>query len=270
MDLQGKNVVITGGSQGIGEQMAGDFAAKGASVLVVARSEDKLQVVAERVGGQYLVADLGSASGVDGLVDACLEKLGHIDVWVNNAGLETSDGFADTDRELVRVVNRLNLEAPMMLTRDVLDHMLPRGSGHIVQVSSQAGVVPFPGFTAYCGTKAGLTNFTESLRLELKGCGVGLTVVAPGPVETDMWDRADYKGSYLEPALRRFRLLQQLPIIPVEKIAAQVVAAVEGERRHVRLPRRAAMYHTLNNLPRRIVEIGLMGVKLRRPAAARS
>ena len=58
---------------------------------------------------------------------------------------------------------------------------------------------------------AGLTNFTESLRGELKGCGIGLTVVAPGPVATDMWDRADYKGSYLEPALKRFRLLQQLP-----------------------------------------------------------
>ncbi|MGA0238742.1 MAG: SDR family NAD(P)-dependent oxidoreductase [Acidimicrobiales bacterium] len=270
MDLQGKTVVITGGSQGIGEHMAVGFAAKGASVLVVARSEDKLRAVAERIGGDHLVADLGSASDVDGLVDACLERLGHIDVWVNNAGLETNDAFADTDRDVVRAVNRLNLEAPMLLTRDVLDHMLPRRSGHIVQISSQAGVVPFPGFTAYCGTKAGLTNFTESLRLELKGCGVGLTVVAPGPVATDMWDRADYKGSYLEPALKRFRILQQLPIIPVEKIAAQAVAAVEGDRRHVRLPRRAALYHALNNLPRRIVELGLIGVKLRRPAMGRS
>ena len=99
MDLRGKNVVITGGSQGIGEHMARDFAAKGANVLVVARSEDKLAAVAERVGGSYLVADLGTAGGVDGLVDACVERLGSIDVWVNNAGLETSDGFADTDRD---------------------------------------------------------------------------------------------------------------------------------------------------------------------------
>lgn len=269
MDLQGKNVVITGGSQGIGEQMARDFAAKGANVLVVARSEDKLAVVADKVGGSYLVADLGSADGVDGLVDACVDQLGHVDVWVNNAGLETSDAFADTDRDLVRAVNRLNLEAPMMLTRDVLDHMLPRGSGHIVQISSQAGVVGFPGFTAYCGTKAGLTNFTESLRSELKGCGIGLTVVAPGPVATDMWDRADYKGSYLEPAIRRFRMMLQLPIIPVEKISAGAVDAVEKERRHVRLPKRAAIYHMLNNAPRRVVELAMIGVKLRRPAAAR-
>jgi len=268
VDLRGKNVVITGGSQGIGEHMARDFAAKGANVLVVARSEDKLAAVAERVGGSYLVADLGTAGGVDGLVDACVERLGSIDVWVNNAGLETSDGFADTDRDVIRAVARLNLETPMMLTRDVLDHMLPRGSGHIVQVSSQAGVVQFPGFTAYCGTKAGLTNFTESLRLELKGCGIGLTIIAPGPVATDMWDRADYDGSYLEPALKRFRLLQQLPIIRPEKISAKTVAAVERGRRSVRLPRRAAMYHMLNNLPRRVVELGLTGVKLRRPAAS--
>lgn len=269
MELHGKNVVITGGSQGIGAHMARDFAEKGASVLVVARSEDKLRAVAEKVGGAYLVADLGSADGVDGLVERCVAELGHIDVWVNNAGLETSDAFADTDRDLIRAVNRLNLEAPMLLTRDVLDHMLPRGSGHIVQISSQAGVVQFPGFTAYCGTKAGLTNFSESLRLELKGCGIGLTVVAPGPVGTDMWDRADYAGSYLEPALKRFRMLLQYTIVKAEKISSMAVAAVESDRRYVRLPRRAAMYHMLNNAPRRVVELGLAGVKLRRPAAAR-
>lgn len=268
MDLQDKNVVITGGSQGIGERLAHQFARKGARVLVVARSEERLAAVADAVGGRYLVADLGSAAGVDGLVARCVELLGHVDVWVNNAGLETSDGFADTGRDTIRAVARLNLEAPMMLTRDVLDHLLPRGSGHIVQVSSQAGVVPFPGFTAYCGTKAGLTNFTESLRRELKGCGVGLTVVAPGPVATDMWDRADYAGSYLEPALKRFRLLQQLRIVPVDAIAAATVAAVEKGRRYVRLPRRAGVYHVLNNAPRRMVELGLVGVRLRRPGAA--
>jgi len=269
MDLSGKNVVITGGSQGIGETMADAFAAKGAKVLLVARTETKLKTIAKRIDGDYVVADLGAVDGVDGLVDQCVEKLGHIDVWVNNAGLETSDGFADTDREQIRAVARLNFEAAVLLTRDVLDHMLPRGEGQIVQVSSMAGTVQFPGFTAYCGTKAGLTNFTESLRRELKGCGIGLTIVAPGPVATDMWDRADYKGSYLEPALKRFRLLQQLPIIPPEKIASQTVAAVESGKRYVRLPKRSAMYHMLNNAPRRVVDIGLTGVKLSKPSKAK-
>ncbi len=269
MDLSGKNVVITGGSQGIGECMADEFASKGAKVLLVARTETKLATIAKRIDGEYLVADLGAADGVDGLVDQCVEKFGHIDVWVNNAGLETSDGFADTDRDQIRAVARLNFEAPVMLTRDVLDHMLPRGEGHIVQVSSMAGTVQFPGFTAYCGTKAGLTNFTESLRRELKDCGIGLTIVAPGPVATDMWDRADYKGSYLEPALKRFRLLQQLPITPPEKIAAGAVGAVESGRRYVRMPKRSAMYHVLNNAPRRVAEVGLLGVKLEKPSKAR-
>lgn len=269
MDLSGKNVVITGGSMGIGECFADEFAAKGANVLVVARSETKLATVAKRVGGDYLVADLGGADGVDGLVAACVEKLGHIDVWVNNAGVETSEGFADVDRDTVRLVARLNFEAPMMLTRDVLDHMLPRGEGHIVQISSMAGTVQFPGFTAYCGSKAGLTNFTESLRFELKGTGIGLTVVAPGPVESEMWDRADYKGSYLEPALKRFRLLQQLPQVKPTKIASHTVAAVEGNKRYVRLPKRSLYYHWLNNAPRRIAELGLAGVKMPRPSKAK-
>jgi hypothetical protein len=269
MDLTGKNVVVTGGSMGIGECFADEFASKGANVLVVARSEDKLAAVAERVGGQYLVADLGAAEGVDGLVDACIGKLGHIDVWVNNAGIETSNGFADIDRDVIRAVARLNFEAPMMLTRDLLDHMLPRGEGHIVQISSMAGTVQFPGFTAYCGSKAGLTNFTESLRFELKGTGIGLTVVAPGPVAGEMWDRADYEGSYLEPALKRFKLLQQLPQIKPTKIAAQTVAAVAGNTRYVRLPKRSFYYHWLNNAPRRIAEVGLTGVKMSRPSKAK-
>ena len=151
-------------------------------MLTVARSSDELARLQERIGGYHLTADLSTGEGVDGLVDRCLAMLGHIDVWVNNAGLETSDAFVHLDRDTIRTVARLNFEAPLMLTRDVAAHMVARGSGHIVQMSSLAGTVPFPGMVAYTGTKAGLTHFTESLRIELAGTGVGLTVVAPGPL----------------------------------------------------------------------------------------
>ena len=262
MELQNANVVITGASQGIGASIAERFAAAGSNVLLVARSEDKLSALASRLGGSYLVADLGGPDGVDGLVDRCLAELGHIDVWVNNAGLETTDAFVNVDRDDVRQLARLNFEAPMMLTRDVVPHMIERGSGHVVQMSSVAGAIPFPGLTAYAGTKAGLTNFTESLRIELADTGVGLTVVAPGPVDTDMWDRLDTGDSYQAPALKRFRRLLFLPKVKPEKVAQGTVDAVSKGKPHVRVPARYGMYHALNNAPRRMVQAALIGVKL--------
>lgn len=95
MDLSGKHVVITGGSAGIGATMAHAFAEQGARVLVAARSEDKLRAVADRIVGDYIVADFTNPDDVDGFIDRCLDQLGHIDVFVNNAGVETSTSFCN-------------------------------------------------------------------------------------------------------------------------------------------------------------------------------
>jgi|GEM_PF-11098 len=267
MNLQNKNVVITGGSQGIGEQMADAFAAQGANVLVAARSADKLAAVADRIGGKFITADLSTAQGVDGLVDECIAVLGHIDVWINNAGVETTDALVASDRELLRTVARVNFEAPLLLTRDVVPHMLQRGSGHVVQLSSVAGTIPFPGLAAYAGTKAGLTNLTESLRLELKDTPINLTIVAPGPVDTAMWERLDTDDAYQAAALKRFRQLLSLPKVDPAKIAKATVAAVTDNKRYVRIPARHGIYHMLNNAPRRLVEVAMTGVSMPLPSS---
>lgn len=262
MDLNGKHVVVTGGSGGIGAATAHEFAERGCRVLVVARSEDKLRTVADRMVGDHVVADLSRSDDVDGLVERCLNALGHIDVWVNNAGVETSASFAATDRDEIRQVARLNFEAALLLTRDVLDHMLPRGAGHIVQMASVAGAVPFPGLAAYAGTKAGLTNFTETLRLELKNTEIGLTVVSPGPVDTEMWERLERDDApFAAVGLRRFKQVGFLPKLAAQDIAAATVAAVEANKRFVRMPRRYSGYHLLANTPRRMVEAVLIGTK---------
>ena len=262
MDLNGKNVVITGGSAGIGATMAQAFSEQGARVLVAARSEDKLRELAGRIVGDYIVADLTNPDDVDGFVGTCLDALGHIDVFVNNAGVETSTSFATTDRNDLRTIARLNYEATLLLTRDVLPHMLERGSGHIVQISSVAGAIPFPGLAAYAGTKAGITNFTETLRLEIKGSGVDLTVVSPGPVETEMWDRLENdQRPFAAVGLKRFKRLGFLPKLSPEQIADATVDAVLQEKRFVRLPRRYGAYHLLSNAPRRLVETALTGAK---------
>ncbi len=266
MKLANANVVITGGSRGIGAKMARSFTEAGANVCVVARSADQLAKVAEPLGAHAIVADLTNASDLDGLVARCTEEFGPIDVWVNNAGIETSDAFAAIDRDELRTLCRLNFEAPVLLTRDVLGQMLERSRGHIVQVSSVAGAIPFPGLTAYAGSKAGLTNFSESLRLELDGTGVGITVVSPGPVDGEMWDRVENQDepTYAQPALDRFRMMGFLPKLDAAGLADQVVAAVAGNERFVRSPARFSGYHILSNAPRRLVEVALTGVRLNR------
>ena len=262
MDLDGKHVVITGGSAGIGAGLAHEFAERGARVLVAARSEAKLREVADRIVGDHIVADLSASDDVDAFIPRCLEMLGQIDILVNNAGVETSTSFATTNRTDVRTLARLNFEAPLMLTRDVLPHMLERGTGHIVQMSSVAGAIPFPGLAAYSGSKAGLTNFTETLRLELKATPIGLTVVSPGPVLTEMWERLDNDDKpFAAAGLKRFRRLGFLPKLSVDKLVDATIDGVERDRRFVRLPRRYGGYHVLNNAPRRIVEGALIGVK---------
>jgi short-subunit dehydrogenase len=262
VDLDGKNVVITGGSAGIGAGLAHECAERGARVLVAARSESKLRAVADRIVGDHLVADLGDAAEVDAFIPRCLDILGHIDVLVNNAGIETSTSFATADRNEIRALARLNFEAPLLLTRDVLPHMLRRGSGHIVQMASVAGAIPFPGLAAYSGSKAGLTNFTETLRIELKATLIGLTVVSPGPVLTEMWERLDNDGKpFAAAGLKRFRRLGFLPKLSVDKLVDATVDAIEADKRFVRLPKRYGGYHALSNAPRRLVEGALLGVK---------
>ena len=144
MKVKGMHVVVTGGSRGIGEALAREFAARGARVTVVARSVDSLNKVASSINGNAVVADLSDDRVVDTLIADIEGKHGPIDVLVNNAGLETNTPFAVEDAREIRTVARLNLETPMLLTRHVLPGMLQRGRGHLVFVSSLAGTAGFP------------------------------------------------------------------------------------------------------------------------------
>lgn len=261
--LRDATVVITGGSQGIGERLAECFAAEGAKVLLVARSQDKLRAVAERTGADWLVADLGVEADVDALVPRCIERLGHVDVWVNNAGLDTYDAFVHLEPGQIRALARVNFEAPLMLTRAALGHMVDRGRGHVVQISSVVHAAPFPSMAAYAGSKAGLTNFTETLRLEFRNMrGIGFTVAAPGPVVTEMWSKVEDDSSWGAPALRRFGRLMFLPKVDPKTFARSVVRAVRREKAFVRPKKRFLVMHMPNNLPRRIAQAALIGVRM--------
>ncbi|MEM9134946.1 MAG: SDR family NAD(P)-dependent oxidoreductase [Actinomycetota bacterium] len=254
-------MVITGASRGIGAQMADRFARAGAKLTLVARSVDALEAVAAKVDGNAVPADLTDRAAVDALVPRVEDEFGPIDVLVNNAGLEGGRHFHLTDVGLARDIATLNFESPVVLTRAVIDGMLTRNRGHIVFVSSLAGTAGFPGLAVYGGTKAGITNFSAALRMELSDTAIGTTVVAPGPVDTQMWDNLEEEDA-LAPMLKRLRRLQLIPRVSPERIAELTVAAVEKEKAYVGLPRRLAVNHVLRNLPTRVSSLALAGVPL--------
>lgn len=260
MQVSGANVLVTGGSRGIGAALAREFAAKGARVCVVARSADALAEVAEDIGGVAITADLLDSGHVDGLAARVAEEFGDVDILVNNAGLDAPGAFLAVDPGDLRDVVRVNLEGSIMLTRAFLPGMVQRGRGHLVFVSSLAGTSGFPSLATYCGTKAGLNNFAAAMRLELNATTIKTTLVAPGPVDTDMWDELEDQ-SYNTALLKRLRLLQTIPKTTPAKIARRTVAAVENDRRHVRHPRRLSGSFWLGESPRRLTELLVTGIK---------
>lgn len=261
MKVHDAHVVVTGGSRGIGEALAREFARRGAKVTVVARSVDSLNTVAREIGGHAVVADLSDDREVDSLIEKIESMHGPIDVLVNNAGLETTVPFATEDPRAIRAVSRLNYEVPLVLTRHVLPGMLRRGSGHVVFVSSLAGTAGFPGMAVYCGTKAGIFNFFSSLERELKHSPVNLTVLSPGPVDTQMWNNVETASPETAKVVRRFQLLRLIPKADPQDIARRTVAAVVSNRPYVRDPKRLSFNFWLNMLPTKISNLAATGIK---------
>jgi short-subunit dehydrogenase len=259
MQVRDRTVLITGASRGLGQAMAHRFAEAGASVALVARSADALAALAAELGGTAHPADLTDPASVDGLFERIEAEVGPVDVLVNNAGVEVAGHVRDHTAADIESIYRLNLVTPVELCRQALGPMLRRGHGHIVNMSSMAGVAPFPGLAAYSSTKAGLTQFTAGLRADLRGLPVHATVVEIGPVPTDMLARIDgYRPT--RRSFDRFRRTQLMPSISAEVVARAVVDAVEADRRHVRLPRRAAAFAMLTESPRRLAEWVLTGL----------
>jgi len=253
MQLAGAHVLVTGGSRGIGAAIAREYARRDAIVSIAARDGEALDQLAIEFRGHAFVADLLDSAQVDGLVERVEAAVGPVDVLVNNAGMDHIGAFHTADRSAIRDVARLNFEAPMVLTRQVLPGMLDRRRGHVVFVSSLAGTSGFAGLAAYSGTKAGLNNFVASIRMELKDTPITTTVVAPGPVDTEMWDRLEAATDYAA-MLKRLRLFRLLPKASPDSVARKTVDATATPTRHVRMPRRLLVNHLLREAPTRIIE----------------
>ena len=250
MDLTGRRVLVTGASRGIGRGLAHGFAAAGATVALVARSEAALAEVAAATGGTLHPADLTDPRAVAGLIARVEEEAGPVDVLVNNAGLSHVGHVLDRDEAEVAELVACNLVAPIQLTRDAVERMIGRGRGHVVNVSSVAAVVPVPGLAVYGATKAGLSQFTAGLRQDLRGLPIGLTLVHLGSVPTDLDDQSRRYPPIAAVADRsNGRDLTPLPVV-----VDAIVDAVKHDRRNVRLPRSMAALPALAEAPRRVGE----------------
>ncbi len=259
MQIHGKRVLITGASRGIGEALADKFAEAGATVALVARSKDALESLAGRLGGTAHAADLSDPAQVASLIERVEEEAGPVDVLVNNAGNGLPGGFTEAPDDTLRMTTEVCYLAPAELCRQAIPRMLQRGGGHIVNVSSMAGTAVAPGLVTYSAAKAALSHFTAGLRADFRGLPLGTTLVELGPVRTDMLAQAD---DY-EPTGKSFERFYRLGFfvdVPREKVAAEVVNAVQKGKRHVRLPKRGALMAMLVEAPRRTTELSLTGV----------
>ena len=158
-------------------------------MVALGRDQSALDQVAAATSGAAIRADLSKAEDVDRAAAEAVASMGRVDVLVNNAGEGWAGRFAEMDLQLAERLVRTNLLAPFRLTRALLPGMLQRDGGHIVNVSSIAGHVGVGGEAVYAATKAGLIAFSESLRQELAGTKVGVSVVSPGVVATHFFDR---------------------------------------------------------------------------------
>jgi short-subunit dehydrogenase len=259
MILSGARVVVTGASRGIGAELARACAARGARVALVARSKEHLYKLAADLGGNAYPADLADATAIDSLVGR-IEADGPIDVLVNNAGIDLTGALTDLPAEQIAQLIDINLLAPMLLCRAALPGMQARGRGHILNVSSLSGTNALPGVLPYSASKAGLSHFTAGLRAELKGTPITTTLAQIGPVESSMIDSLRAHGPTRR-ALARLATLQLTYDLEMSTVVDALVAAIETERRHVRLPKRDAMFPILTEAPRRITEWLLVGVR---------
>ncbi|MGI8607685.1 MAG: SDR family NAD(P)-dependent oxidoreductase [Candidatus Dormibacteria bacterium] len=188
--VDGARVLVTGASRGIGAAAAEELARRGATLTIAARTKKSLDAVARScraLGAEVhvIVADMSNEAEVKAMVARAETAMGGLDVLVNNAGLGLTGPVGAIDPKDLRYVFEVNVMAPHVATLAALPGMLRRKRGRIINVGSVASHISTPGLGGYSSTKFALKALTDALRMELRGTGVGATLICPGPIATE-------------------------------------------------------------------------------------
>lgn len=192
MKLKDKVAIVTGGGQGIGEEIVRLFAKEGASVAIVDKAEEGMKKVANELRFKYgnvieFKADVTNSSGIERIVKEIVEKFGKIDILVNNAGTIFPVDFLEISDDDWNFIQNVDLKGLVMCTKNVAPHMIKQKYGKIVNISSMAAFgVYMPGFASYSAAKSAVNSFTQYSARELGPYGINVNAVAPGEILTSL------------------------------------------------------------------------------------
>jgi short-subunit dehydrogenase len=231
---KGKTALITGASSGIGAATAYQLASRGIRVLLTARRVDRLKIIASKIqskGGQaeILQSDLSKENQRQKLFKKVVTKYGGIDILVNNAGLGYYGYTAEMPWKNAAEMLQVNISAMVQLTLLFLPEMQKKHTGHIINISSIAGKMPNQGISMYGATKSFMDAFTTSLFRELKGSPVRASIVRPGPVTTEFFDRA-------QKASHGLRTPGEGSAVSAEKVARAIWSLIRRPRKVIYVP----------------------------------
>lgn len=235
-----QSVWITGASSGIGAECAYRYAAEGARLVLTSSSADRLETVAEgcrSLGASEVTVlpyDLSCPDGMDSLADKAWEAAGGIDIVMLNAGISQRTNVEDTSMDMIRKIMEINYFAPVAIAKALLPKMIGRGGGKMAVTTSIAGRFGFPLRCGYSSSKFALYGFFETLQAEYHDSGIGVTIVCPGRVRTNISRYALDKGGMphgkLDPG--------QMNGMPAEAAARIITDAVRKGRREVLVGRK--------------------------------
>ena len=196
-----RRALITGASSGIGKATALAFAKAGIDVALVSRSQDKLESVAKAaqelgVEAEAFCMDLAEVSQVKSKIQGISDEFGNIDILINNAGIGYTGNLSETPLEDWQEVINLNLTSVFQCMMGILPGMRQQGEGTIINIASIAAKQAFPGWGAYCVSKAGLVSLSQTLAQEERANGIRVIAICPGSVNTEIWDTTKVHANF--------------------------------------------------------------------------